>query len=489
MNTPNIVFIMSDDHACNAISCYNGMINKTPNIDRIAEEGLRLDNCLCTNSICTPSRAVILTGLHSHKNGVYTLADRFDSSKDSFVKQLKNTGYQTAMIGKWHLGHSENSLPQGFDYWSILPGQGLYHNPEFIEVDGRKTVEGYVTDIITDKAINWLDSIDTNLPFYLSVHHKAPHRPWIPDEKHKHMYDDIDIPEPENFNDDYSNRSEAARNAKMRIEQDMNALDLKVQLKEGYGPYDSFPIPENLHGYEFITNEGETVAFKTKAELKSWKYQRYIKEYLRCIASIDDNVGRLYEYLNGKGILDNTLFIYTSDQGFFLGEHGWYDKRFMYEESLKMPFVARYPKKIPVGSVCDHIITNLDFAPTFLDFAGVSIPSYMQGKSAVHLFEGFNDAIWQDSMYYRYWMHLTEHNVPAHYGIRTKRYKLIYYYGKPLGKSGCVDRETNPEWELFDLEKDPMEMNNVYFDTHYQEIVKQLKEELEKLKLEAQDFE
>ena len=461
MGKPNILFIMSDDHAAQAMSCYGSRINETPNIDRIARDGMMLHNCFCTNSICAPSRANILTGKYSHLNGVKTLGDKFDGRHQTVAKLLQGNGYQTAMIGKWHLGHGGVNDPTGFDYWNVLPGQGLYHNPEMIDIDGTRVHEGYVTDIITDLSLEWLKGSDEDRPFFLMCHHKAPHRPWDPDEKHAQMYEDLDIPEPETFNDDYSNRSNAAKEAKMRIDRDLNARDLKIEPPPG------------------ITGEA----------LKKWKYQRYLKDYLRCVASIDDNVGRLLDFLDEEGLAEDTLVMYTSDQGFFLGEHGWYDKRFMYEESLRMPFVVRYPREIEPGSTSDAMALNVDFAQTFLDYAGLPAPADMQGHSLRPLFDGEVPSDWRQSMYYRYWMHLTHHYVSAHYGVRTHQYKLIYYYGEALGTTGSVDEPKTPEWELFDLEKDPSEMNNVYHDPAYAAVVEELKAELYRLKREVGDEE
>ena len=461
MHRPNILFIMSDDHAAHAMSCYGSRINRTPNIDRIAEGGMILHNCFCTNSICTPSRASILTGKYSHLNGVKTLGDKLDGRQQTVAKLLQAGGYQTAMIGKWHLGHGGLHDPTGFDYWNVLPGQGLYHDPEMIELGERKVHEGYVTDIITDLSIEWLKDRDLESPFFLMCHHKAPHRPWDPDAKHARMYEDIEIPEPETFNDDYRNRSRAAKEAKMRIDRDLNARDLKVE------------SPSGLRGQA----------------LKRWKYQRYIKDYLRCVASIDDNVGRLLDFLDEERQTENTVVIYTSDQGFFLGDHGWYDKRFFYEESLRMPFVVRYPDEIQPGGSCPAMALNVDFAQTFLDYAGLPEPEEMQGASLRPLLRGETPRGWRQSLYYRYWMHLSHHYVGAHYGIRTHRYKLIYYYGEALGTTDSIEESKRPEWELFDLETDPLELNNVYHDSVYANVVESLSQELERLKGESGDTE
>ncbi len=458
----NIIFIMSDDHAAAAVSAYDGKINQTPQLDRLAREGVRFDNCFCTNSICTPSRAVILTGLYSHLNGVKTLADKIDGTRPNVAKNLQAAGYQTAIVGKWHLGHGGSHDPTGFDYWNILPGQGEYFDPEMIEMGYTKRYSGYATDIITDKALEWLDERDRTRPFFLMIHHKAPHRPWQPDAKHAHMYEDETIPEPYTFNDDYQNRAAAAKAARMRIDRDLNAQDLKQ------------PIPDGL----------------SQSEEKSWKYQRYIKDYLRCVASIDDNVGRLLDYLDAEALSRDTVVMYTSDQGFFLGEHGWFDKRFMYEESLRMPFMVRYPAEIVPSTVVDAMALNVDFTPTFLDFAQVEIPPSMQGSSLRPLMNGKVPETWQTSMYYRYWMHMDPiHGVYSHYGVRTLQYKLIYYYAQALGTKGSTDDPKPPEWELFDLEKDPWEIRNVFHDPAYADVVKELQQELGRLRTKVQDDE
>lgn len=459
---PNIVFIMSDDHAAHAMSCYGSRINETPNLDRIADEGMRFDNCFCTNSICAPSRATVLTGLYNHKNGVKTLGDNFDSRQPTIQRILRENGYQTALIGKWHLGHGGHHDPADFDHWNIFPGQGDYHDPVMIEMGEEKTISGYATDIVTDMSIDWMKNRDRDKPFMLMCHHKAPHRPWDPDEKHAHMYEDVDIPEPVSFHDDYSGKASAAKEATMRIDRDLLIRDVKAEPPEGLSP----------------------------RELKSWYYQRYIKEYLRCVASVDDNVGRLLDYLDEEGLDEDTIVVYTSDQGFFLGDHGWYDKRFMYEESLRMPFIIRYPRAIKAGSVTKDFALNVDFAETFLDYAGIEIPEQMQGSSLRPVLEGNTPDDWQTSMYYRYWEHLSaEHRVGAHYGLRTHQYKLIFYYGEALGAADAIDESRTPEWELFDLEKDPYEMNNVYHDPEYAETIITLKEELYRLKQTVGDDE
>jgi len=460
---PNIVFIMSDDHAAHAMSCYGSRINRTPHIDRIANEGIRFDNCFCTNSICGPSRATILTGTHNHINGVTTLATPLDNRTPTFVSLLQEAGYQTAIFGKWHLGEGEAHCPRGFDDWAVVPGQGLYHDPEFFFKGPNggtlRKVPGYATDIITDLSLNWLQQRDKEKPFCLLVHHKAPHRPWEPDEKHAHMYEDEEIPEPETLFDDYANRAAAAPAATMRVGVHMNESDLKRA------------IPTDL----------------TEDELRRWGYQHYIKDYLRVVASIDDNVGRVLDYLEAEGLVENTVVVYTSDQGFFLGDHGWYDKRFMYEESLRMPLIMRYPGMIAAGATNSDIVTNVDFAPLFLDLAGVEIPEAFQGRSLRPLLAGQRPGNWPKSMYYRYWMHLAHHNVYAHYGVRTHRYKLIYYYADGLDQPGSLEPAYPPQWELFDLETDPRELKNVYGDPEYAPVVRELKQELRRLQAEVGD--
>ncbi len=471
---PNIVFIMSDDHAAHAMSCYGSRINRTPHMDRIAEGGMRFDNVFCTNSICTPSRASILTGTYNHINGVTTLSTMMDNSLTTFPKLLQGAGYQTAVFGKWHLGEGPRHCPTGFDDWAVLPGQGFYHNPTFIYPgpDGgeKRTVRGYVTDLITDLSLAWLERRDPNRPFCLLCHHKAPHRPWYPDEKHAAMFLNEDVPEPETLLDDYANRAHAAAAAAMRVGVHMNPTDLKCELPQ----------------------------FMDEPSLRRWAYQRYIKDYLRVVQSVDDNVGRLLDYLDAKGLAEDTLVIYTSDQGFFLGDHGWYDKRFMYEESLRMPFILRYPREVRPGSVNRDIVLNIDFPALFLDLAGVPAPREMQGRSFRPQLQGSTPPDWREAMYYRYWMNREHHNVAAHYGLRTLKHKLIYYYYDGCGQPGTtgqvfagtgpvVPLDFAPEWELFDLEKDPREWNNVAGDPAYAGVFRELKDELHRLQAEVGD--
>jgi arylsulfatase A-like enzyme len=454
---PNILYIMADDHASHAISAYGSVINKTPHIDRIAAGGMRLNNCFCTNSICTPSRGAILTGQYSHRNGIYTLDDKLDPSHNHAAKELQKAGYQTGMIGKWHLGTD----PTGFDFWNILPGQGVYYNPNFITRDGKQKHEGYCTDIIGDLSLEFLKQRDRKKPFFLMSHHKAPHRPWQPGPKYAHLFDGETIPEPDNLYDHYQGKPKSVASVTMKVGEDM---DIKSDLKT--------EKPAGLEG----------------DALRKWAYQLYIKDYLRCIQSVDDNVGRMLDYLESEGLAKNTIVIYTSDQGFFLGDHGWFDKRLMYEESLRMPFLVRYPGVIRPGSVSNAMVLNIDFAETFLDYAGAAAPAEMQGRSFRAVLEGRTPGNWRTSMYYRYWMHNTaDHHVPAHYGIRTHQWKLIYYYGKPLGMKGANPPDTEPDWELFDMEKDPREMHNLYQDPKYSGVVTQLKAEMAKLQKEAGD--
>jgi arylsulfatase A-like enzyme len=431
---PNVLFIMSDDHAAHALSCYGSRTNKTPQLDRIAAEGMRFDHCFCTNSLCAPSRAAFLTGKYSHLNGVKDNRDVFDAGQPTFPGLLQDAGYQTALVGKWHL----KSDPSGFDFWDILPGQGEYYDPVMIKMGERRKLDGYVTDLITDAAIGFLDRRDKTRPFCLLVHHKAPHRRWQPGPKYVDLYADADIPTPETFNDDYSGRSAPARLAEMRIADHLDEQDTKGA------------VPENL----------------TPEEAKHWKYQRYIKDYLRCIASIDANVGRLLDYLDQSDLTDSTVVVYTSDQGFFLGDHGWFDKRFMYEESLRMPLLVRYPRLVKPGSVTSGMVLNVDLAPTLLELGGAPLLPAMQGRSIVPLLEGHLPEDWRTAAYYHYYEYPAVHSVRPHYGIRTDRYKLIRYYGD-------VD-----EWEFFDLEKDPRELRSVYADPEYARTVATLKDEL-----------
>jgi len=465
---PNILFIMADDHAAHAISAYGSRINQTPNLDRLAKEGMRFNRCFAVNSICSPSRAAILTGKYSHINGV-TVFNRFDGSQWTVAKALQAAGYHTGMIGKWHL----QSDPTGFDYWNILPGQGLYHDPAFIELGTRKKIPGYATDIIADLTIEFLKNRPKDKPFFLMSHHKAPHRPWQPDAKHARMYDGEAIPTPETFDDHYATRSDAAREATMRIDRDLTRNDLKLTPPPGLA---GEALQEWKGGTDTeleIVENGKTNRLSGVA-LKKWKYERYIKDYLRCIASVDDNVGRVLDYLDQSGLRTNTIVIYTSDQGFFLGDHDWFDKRFMYEESIRMPFLVRYPPAIKPGSVNDAMILNVDFAPTFLEFAGVRAPAEVQGRSLQPLLTGKTPDDWRKSWYYRYYHYPADHRVQPHYGLRTERYKLIYF--------NRID-----QWEFFDLQTDPHELKNIFHEPQQANTVAGLKSEMTRLRKELDD--
>jgi len=465
---PNILFIMADDHAAHAISSYGSKVNSTPNIDRIATEGIRFDRCYATNSICTPSRASILTGKYSHKNGV-PVFNRFDGQQQTVQKLLKDSGYYTAVIGKWHLG----SDPTGFDYWNVLPGQGRYIDPVFYDEKGSQVYPGYVTDVITDLTIDVLEKRPKDKPFFLMCHHKAPHREWTPDEKHRRMFADKLIPEPETLYDDYEGRTDALREQQQSVFYDLTRRDLKLVPPEGLSEEEERKWlsvkPESVD----IEINGEKKTL-TGDELKKWKYQRYMQDYLGCVQSIDENVGRLLDWLDSHGLAENTIVVYTSDQGFFLGDHGLYDKRFMYEESFRMPFLMRWPKTIRPGGVVDALAINCDFAPTFLDVAGLPVPADMQGVSLVPLLKGRRPANWRTAIYYRYYHDPGDHNTRAHYGIRTETHKLIYYW-------------TKDQWECYNLVEDPKEMHNIYNEPAARDTVAKLKRLLYSLKKKYED--
>ena len=479
---PNILFIMSDDHASKAISAYGHGLNQTPNLDRIAQGGMRMDHCYVTNSICTPSRAAILTGTYNHVNGVTTLDTHIDNRWPNVAKHLRQSGYQTAMVGKWHLGEGKPHEPTGFDYWSVLPGQGEYFDPVMIEMGKERTESGYATDIITDKSLDWLNNRDYDRPFFLMCHHKAPHRNFEPHPRDRDMFNKKDIKVPNTYNDDYKNRARAAEAARMRVRIDTKYSDLGLVQPEGGAEVGELcfegsterriPHPEDPRGLVLIDRHtGENFTFETQEQLAHFKYQRYMKRYLATIHAIDENVGRMLDWLDEEGLAENTIVIYTSDQGFFLGDHGWFDKRFMYEESLQMPFLIRYPKRIKSGSICKDIATNVDFAPTFLDYAEVPVPNYMQGTSMRQVLEGQTPDDWQSDAYHRYWMHRDEHhNAWAHYGLRTDRYKLIFWYNSGLGQAGTHTPDEPPEWELFDCHADPLELLNVAEDLNYNKV-------------------
>lgn len=495
---PNILFIMSDDHAYQAISAYSDKLINTPNIDRIANEGLLFTNACVTNSICAPSRATILTGKHTHINGKIDNRMPFDTSQVTFPQLFQNAGYETAMFGKLHFGNN----PKGVDDFIILPGQGHYINPKFITPKGDTTITGYTTDIITDLTINWLDQKrDREKPFMAMYLHKAPHRPWWPSPEKFKEFTQKSFPEPASLFDDYANRGSAAKSAEMNLLQHMKyGHDSKIRpttIKE-MGEVEPYVPPFNWNGVDGFTgpygraNEEQNALydpvidsintwFKTNwptmnnEEKMKWKYQRYMQDYLACISSVDDNVGRVLDYLDESRLAENTIVIYTSDQGFYLGEHGWFDKRFIYDESFKTPLMIRWPNEIKPGTTNDEMVQNLDFAQTFLEAAQIKAPDDMQGESLVPLLKG-NTAAWnRQAVYYHYYEYPAVHMVKRHYGMVTKEYKLAHFYYD-------VD-----EWELYDRLKDPQEMTNVYSDPSYKAVVAELQEQLDELRIKYKD--
>ncbi len=472
---PNIIFIMADDHAYQAISAYGGLLKDvapTPNIDRIANSGMRFNQCMVTNSICGPSRATIFTGKYSHKNGFIdnTMGSKFDFSQNSFPKELQKAGYKTAVIGKLHMG----GTPTGFDYYDILPGQGNYYNPTFINQQGKYKVEGYATEIIADKTIDWLKSVkDSTKPFMVMMWQKTPHRPWEPGPNELGMYENTVFPEPETLFDDYESREPASLNNmsianSMYLDRDLkisgnprNGLNEEQLAKwnEVYMPINEKFKKDNLQGKDLVR----------------FKYQRYMRDYMACISSVDKSVGKLLDYLKDNNLDENTIVIYTSDQGFYLGEHGWFDKRWMYKESLNSPLLISWPGVIKAGSVNNDLVSNLDFGETLIDVSGGQIPSDMQGASMLPVLKGETPANWRTGHYYHYYEHPSEHNVLRHYGITTAKYKLIHYY---------YDMD---KWELFDLEKDPQEMHNIYDNPAYADVQQELHANLAKLRDQYED--
>jgi len=465
---PNILFVFSDDHAPQAISAYGSRINETPNLDRIAKEGAIFRNSFCANSICGPSRACILTGKHSHKNGFLRNGNRFDGSQTTFPKLMQDAGYQTAVIGKWHL----SSDPTGFDHWEVLPGQGSYYNPDLIQMDGkRKRYEGYCTDIITNNALRWLkEERDPDKPFILMCQHKAPHRNWSPPPRHFSLYKGVDVPEPETLFDDYAGRSKLLQENEMSLKDHFFwGHDMKFHGESQYpeqfrpglanGEYRRMTVVQKAEWDAAYAPENEAFLQRMKAgelnekDVIRWKYQRYVKDYLRCIQAVDDGVGAMLDYLDESGLTKDTIVIYSSDQGFYLGEHGWYDKRWMFEESLLMPFLIRWPGVIQAGVDSKALIQNIDYGPTFLDVAGADVPHEMQGRSMVPMLrdQGKPSASWRDAIYYAYYENAAVHNVPVHDGVRTERYKLMFF-------------PRTREWNLFDLEKDPQELTSIHDD-------------------------
>lgn len=479
----NILFIMSDDHAFQAISAYGSKLIQTPNIDQIASEGIIYNKAFVTNSICAPSRAVILTGKYSHLNGVRGNSEVFDGSQQTLPKIMQANGYQTAIVGKWHL----KSHPTGFDYWNVLPGQGDYYNPEFIKDGKDTTYSGYVTEIITKLSLSWLKKKEKNKPFFLMMHHKAPHRSWMPALKNLTMFDDKDFPLPENFYDDYDGR-EALKTQKLTVKDHMDIrMDFKVPCNECdtgavnfWAPEEYWRrldrlTPEERKSWEESYKKEEIEFLKVKddeAKFDQWKYRRYMEDYLRCIASVDESVGEVLQFLKDNDLEENTIVIYTSDQGFYLGEHGLFDKRFMYEESMRTPLVIRFPSEIKGKSETNKLVQNLDIAPTLLDIAGVEIPDDMQGESLRSIWET-PDVRWRDALYYHYYE--KGFGATPHYGIRTERYKLIHFYDE-------VD-----SWELYDLKEDPTEMNNLIDKPEFSDTLKNMKIRLSELQEKYKD--
>lgn len=480
----NIVYIMTDDHTAQMMSCYDRRYVETPNLDRIAADGVRFTNSFVANSLSGPSRACMITGKHSCANKFYdNTTCVFDASQQTFPKLLQQAGYETALIGKWHL----ESLPAGFNYWEIVPGQGDYYNPDFI-TQNNDTIQkhGYVTNIITDDAIDWMENQrDKDKPFCILIHHKAIHRNWMADTCNLALYEDKTFPLPDNFFDDYEGRPAAAAQ-EMSIVKDMDMIyDLKMlhpdketRLKSLYEKYagrmdegqraawDKFYEPIIKDFYQ-KNPQGE--------ELANWKFQRYMRDYMKTLKSLDDNVGRVLDYLKEANLLDNTLVVYTSDQGFYMGEHGWFDKRFMYEESMRTPLVMRLPKGFSCKGDIDKMVQNIDYAPTFLELAGVKVPEDIQGVSLVPLLKGEKTENWRKAIYYHFYEYPAEHKVKRHYGVRTERYKLIHFYND-------ID-----QWELYDLKTDPMEMHNLYGQPDTEELARVLKAELTALQEQYND--
>lgn len=472
---PNIILILADDLGYQAVSAYGYGLNSTPHIDRIANEGIQFSRCLVTNSVCGPSRAAILTGKYSHANGFY-MNERgdFDGSQMTFPKLLRQKGYQTAIIGKWHLG----SKPTGFDHWEVMPGQGFYYNPDFTTKNGDTVVPGYSTDIIREKSIDWLENQrDKSKPFMLMMQFKAPHREWEPGPKDLNKYDNHIFPEPSSLFDDYSGRASPAKNQQMTIKDHMvlegdnhlynNATRLGPPLARSYPRMTDAQKKIWDRAYE-LKNKA-FYHFKLKGDdITRWKYQRYMQDYMAVVASIDENVGKLLTYLDEHHLSENTLLVFTSDQGFFLGEHGWFDKRWMYEESFRTPLLMRWPSHINAGNVSDRIVSNLDLAETFLNAAGISVPNDMQGASLLPLFDNKKKPNWRNSFYYHYYEG-GGHGVPVHEGVYKDSLKLINYYSLN-------------EWEMFDLRRDPHEMRSVYDNPEYAEKREMLKRELADLR-------
>jgi arylsulfatase A-like enzyme len=466
---PNIVFIFSDDHGYQAISAYNDprKLLQTPNIDRIGREGMRFDRCLVPNSICGPSRATVITGKYSHANGFYNNAGnmRFDGSQVTFPKLLHAAGYQMAIVGKWHLV----SDPTGFDYWHILPGQGVYYNPPMIDNGRRVKHDGYVTDLITDFSLDWLKKRDKSKPFLLMMQHKAPHREWSPALRHLGHDNDRQYPEADTLFDDYAGRGKAEHEQDMTIAKTMVPLDVKLTPPPGLNAeqrqaWDAYYGPRN-EAFKKANLQGK--------DLVRWRYNRYMHDYLGCIKAVDESVGRMLKFLDDEGLADNTIIVYASDQGFYLGEHGWFDKRWIFEESLRTPLLIRWPGVAKAGATDGHMVSNLDFAETFLEAAGLPVPAEMQGRSLIPILRGQSPADWRSTFYYHYYEHPGPHNVARHYGVVTERYKLVHFYEPEMNY-----------WELFDFQKDPHELKSVFGSPEYTAVQKELAAELARLRTE-----
>lgn len=472
---PNILFILSDDHTSQAWGIYGGILKDvvhTPNINRLADEGVVLDNCFCTNSICTPSRAAILTGQYSHHNGVYTLADALPPDSMNIAKVLHESGYQTALVGKWHL----KKQPSGFDYFNVLPGQGRYWNPVLKTKDnwedgygGGKEYKGFSTDVIADLSIDWMKNRNKDKPFMMLCHFKATHEPFDFPDRYKHLLDSVEIPEPASLFDEGPEttgrtfRGQTLENLRDRYLENTRNPNFWAQYPE---------LPFSVEGLDAKAQRRKT-------------YHKLVKDFIRSGAAIDDNIGKLLDFLKEEGIADNTVVIYTADQGYFLGEHGFFDKRLIYEESLRMPFVIRYPREFKGGQRVDDIILNIDFAALLADYAGVEKPAFVEGQSFRENLKGETPPDWRSSMYYRYWLHLVDR--PGHFGIRNDRYKLAFFYGQPLDMKGAQQQTTEPAWEFYDLEKDPHELHNAYNDPAYATIIGEMKTALKRLRSQVGD--
>ena len=469
---PNILFIFTDDHAYQAIGAYGSNRNETPNLDRLANEGMRFTNCCVTNSICGPSRATIQTGKYSHLNGFHQNGDRFNTDQQTFPKLLRQSGYQTAVIGKWHLENEANANSAGFDHTEILIGQGPYYNPPMFRNGERILHTGHTTEIITDLSIEWLNNRDKSKPFMLMTQHKAPHREWDSYPEYYERYKDTVFAYPETFDDNYAGRGRAALEQDMTISETMTLRDLKVNVPPQFL---NSMTEEQRAGWQkmFGNRRAEYDAVKDDpVALKKWKYQCYMKDYMSCVAAVDDGIGKMLKYLDDEGLAENTIVMYASDQGFYLGEHGWFDKRFMYNESFKTPLIVRWQGHAAPGSVNHDIVSNLDFPATFLDIAGVSVPNDMQGRSLVPILQGKTPENWRKSFYYHYYEYPSVHMVKKHYGVYDGRFKLIHFYDD-------ID-----EWELYDLENDPKEMLNAYSKPEHAQEVVRLRTELNRLKTE-----